>query len=346
MSSYLTSSNLIDAVKREAMLPTNQATFTDDDFLKIANLEMKISVVPAILIYHQEYLVTYSAPITLVANQSNYAIPYRAIGGKFREVFYLDTSGQLRSMTRISPDQVPYYQSSNFQNRFIYFYLQGNDVVLLPPVGENPTGTLVFSYFLRPNELVDESRVSTIQSISVNAMQGTTSYTVDIIPTNLTSFTQKGMSYTGFTPSVQFDVLQTNPGHRTWALDISPISIDSVNKIITFNTSDVSPTSTMLNQEAFTTSSIVAGDYIAIAGESIIPQIPTDMHDVLAQRVAARCLESLGDQAGLQAANARIKEMEFKSGSLIDNRSEGQAIKINNLTGTLRSSKMRKRGWM
>lgn len=333
MSSYLTSSTLIDAIKREAMLPTNQATFTSDDFLKMANLEMRISVVPSLLIYHQEYLVRDSNSITLMANQNNYAIPYRAVGGKFREVFYKDINGQLRSMTRISPDDRPYYQTTNFQNRFIYFFIEGNDVVLMPDVGPNPTGSLIFSYYLRPNDLVDESRVATIKSISINTGLGTTSFTVDNVPSNLDSFTQKGISYTGFTTAVQYDILQTLPGHRTWSLDVTAITVDSVNKIITFNTSDIS-------------SQISQGDYIAIATEAIIPQIPADMHDVLAQRVASRCLEALGDQAGLQAANMRIKEMEFKSGTLVDNRSEGTAIKINNLRGLLRSAKIRKRGWI
>lgn len=330
---YLTSSTLISTIKREAMIPTNQSTFENSDFLAMANQEMRISVVPSILIYHEEYLVRDSDDITLVENQNAYPIPYRAVGGKFREVFYKDTQGQLRSMTRISPDHRPYYQTSNFQNRFVYFYIEGNDIVLMPDVGANPNGSIVFSYYMRPNELVDESRVATITNISVNSVQATTSYTVDNIPSNLDTFMQNGQSFTGFTSSVQYDILQTNPGHRTWNFDIVPITVDTVNKIITFNTSDVS-------------SSIVAGDYIAIAGESIIPQIPADMHDVLAQRVASRCLEALGDQAGLQSANTRLKEMEMKTGTLVDNRSEGQAQKINNMTGLLRTAKIRKRGWL
>lgn len=318
MASYLTSSTLIDEAKRLALIPATQSTFQDSDFLAFANQELRIALLPTIMQYHQEYLVVDSDPISIVANTDNYAIPYRAVGGKFREVFYKDTNGNLRAMTRISPDDRPYYQQSNFQNRFVYFYIQGNDVVLMPEVGENPTGFLVFSYFLRPNELVSEDRVAIIQSISVGA--STTVFTVDAVPENMTS-------------SSVVDLLQTRPGHKTLKFDVTPTAVDSSMSTITLDNDDVP-------------ASLIVGDYIAFAGESIIPQIPSDLHDVLAQRVAARCLQALGDQASLANANTRIGEMEQKTGTLVDNRSEGQAIKLTNLRGTLRSAKIRKRGWL
>ena len=110
---YLTSSSLIATVKREGMIPSSQNTFTDADFLQIANQELRIGLMPSILQYHEEYYVRDSAPIPIVSGVSNYPIPYRAVGGKFREVFYVDSQGQLRSMTRISPDDRPYYQQAN-----------------------------------------------------------------------------------------------------------------------------------------------------------------------------------------------------------------------------------------
>lgn len=329
---YLTSSSLIDTVKREALIPATQSTFTPADFLAFANQEIRISVVPNILLYHEEYFVVDSAAVTIVANQNNYAIPYRAIGGKFREVFYQDTNGNLRSMTRISPDDRPYYQQSNFQTRFVYFYIEGNDVVLMPQVGENPTGSLIFSYFMRPNELVDESRVSTIQSIATDTLAGTTTFTVDQIPSSLTAFIQDGQSVTGFTTSSKLDILQTKPGHKTLAFDVNATNIDSTNMTITFDTDNAEKA--------------VVGDYIAFAGECVIPQIPSDTHDLLAQRVVTRCLAALGDSQGLQNANQKLGEMITNTGSLLDNRSEGQPQKINNLRGLLRSAKIRKRGWM
>ena len=193
MPGYLTSSTLIDTVKREAMIPTSQNTFTETDFLAMANQEMRVGVVPSIMTLHQEYYVRDSAPIPLVANQSNYAIPYRSVGGKFRELFYLDLNNNLMSMTRISPDDRPYYQQTNFQNRFLYFYIQGNEIVLVPNVGPNPVGSIVFSYWLRPNELVDESRVATIQSITTTNQVGVITSITAATPPIVTS-TAHGLS--------------------------------------------------------------------------------------------------------------------------------------------------------
>lgn len=69
-------------------------------------------------------------------------------------------------------------------------------------------------------------------------------------------------------------------------------------------------------------------DIIALPEETSIPQIPIELHSMLAQRVAMRCLESLGDVPGLQAAAAKLADMEAKTGSLIDNRVESSPMKI------------------
>jgi hypothetical protein len=395
---YLTSSTLIDTVKREAMIPTSQSTFTSADFLAIANQEMRVGLVPSIMQYHQEYYVRDSAPILISPNQNNYPIPYRAVGGKFRDAYYLDQNNNLRAMTRIFPDDRPYYQQTNFQNRFLYFFIQGNDIVLMPDVGDNPVGFIVFSFYMRPNELVDQSRVATIKNISITGSQGnitnitatnpsiitsanhglTTGNIINITQTNsdpqingnwaitvidantfsiqatvLTTGTTGLWTFnttaytvdqipTGFSTSTLLDLMQTNPGHKTYSFDQIPLSVDTTNKIITFNTTQTQTTAFPPNVGA----SPVVGDYISFAGECIIPQAPSDLHDLLAQRVVLRCLQALGDTNGMQMAQSKLAEMEKWAGYLIDNRSEGEPVKANNLRGLLRSSKIRKRGWL
>lgn len=395
---YLTSSSLIATIKREGMIPTSQSTFTDADFLNMANQEIRIGLVPSMMQYHQEYYVRDSAPIPLVPYQNNYSIPYRAVGGKFRDVFYLDLNNNLRSMTRIFPDDRPYYQQTNFQNRFLYFFLQGNELVLVPDVGPTPVGSIVFSYYMRPNELVDEGRVATINNISLTDTNGNItnissgspptitsvghglssgniititqsssvpridgSWPVTVtdpdhftINTNVTIGGNAGLwtfstsTYTvdqipsGFTTMSKLDLLQTNPGHQTYSFDQIPLLVDTTNKQIVFNTTQVRTTVFPPNIGKVP----VVGDYIAFAGECIIPQAPADLHDILSQRVVARCLQALGDQAGLAMAMQKLAEMEKNSAMMIDNRSEGEPSKVNNLRGLLRSAKIRKRGWI
>lgn len=316
MSSYYTSNKLIDSVVRRASIPENQATFSDTDFLEFANEEIKIGLVPLIMSMNEEYFV-YPEEVAIAANTSVYQIPYRAIGSKLRDLFYEGTNGDLREMVRIAPEDKALFQSgtSATSSDFLYYYVQGNDVVLVPEVSSSPVGNLIFTYYLRPNELVAEERAAEITAISVG--DTTTTFTVDGIPTNMSA-------------SVQVDIIQQKPGHKTRAFDIYPTSVSSAVKQIVFSNDDL-PTN------------IVVGDYICFSGETIVPQIPTDLHVILAQRVAQRCLESMGDVQGLQSATSKLQEMETKTVPLIDNRVEGSPRKVVNRKGLLRSSKISRR---
>lgn len=316
---YLTSSTFIATVKREAMIPTHQSTFTEADFLAMANQEIRVGLVPSIMQYHEEYFSRDSELVPLVAGQTRYAIPYRAVGGKFREIFLADGVNSLRSMTRISPDDRNIYQGSG------YFYLEGNEVVLSDNAG---VGSIMFTYYMRPNELVNERRVSTITAIVVDPILLTTTYTVDAIPANVVPFVQDGVRISSFSTLSKLDILQTRPGHKTIVFDVLPTLVDTVALTITFNTVNVS-------------SAIVVGDYIAFAGECIIPQVPADLQDVLCQRVVLRCLQALGDKDGFGMAGLKLIEMEKWSATLVDNRAEGTPSKAVNSRGLLRSFKYR-----
>jgi hypothetical protein len=55
-------------------------------------------------------------------------------------------------------------------------------------------------------------------------------------------------------------------------------------------------------------SGTAVGDWVALAGYSPIPQIPYEIHPVLAQRTAARILGILGDSNGMQLLMASAQE--------------------------------------
>jgi len=312
----MTSNELITSIKRRASVPDTQTLFADADFLEIASEELKIGLVPEIMKVHEEYFV-FSEDIALVANTSSYGIPYRAIGGKLRDLFYKDSSGNLSEMTRISPENKAEFQSSSINSNFPAYYLQGNDIILVPDVGATPTGSITTLYYMRPNELVVEDRVAIITAIAVGA--STTTYTVDRVPYS------SGTTY--MTTTDLLDIIQAKSGHKTKDYDVTPTAISTALKTITFTTTDL-PTG------------IVVGDHICFAGECIIPQIPSDLHVILAHRVATQVLDALGDAAGLASAKAKLGEMESKTTMLIDNRVTGDPIKVNNRKGLLGRSKI------
>ena len=308
MSSYLTTDSLIESVKRRASIPESQVTFQDSDFLAFANEEIAIGLLPVIMQFHEEFFV-YDKEIPLVANKSAYSIPSRAVGSKLRSIFYKDSSGNLQEMARIQPEDIMYFRSAGSGNQYNQYYIQNNTVVLAQDVGASPSGSLLMYYYMRPNQLVAESRVSVITAI--DTVTGV--ITVDTVPSV-------------FSSSSTFDLIEANGAHRTKALDLSASNVNSSSGMITFDADDLP-------------SDLEVGDHINLSGESVIPQMPDDLHSVLAQRVAARCLESLGDQAGLQSANAKLTEMELKMGNLIDNRTENNPPKVNNLRGILRQGR-------
>ncbi len=79
------------------------------------------------------------------------------------------------------------------------------------------------------------------------------------------------------------------------------------------------------------------GDHVALAEQCCIPQVPSDLHVYLAQKTAERILESQGDAQGLALAQQKSKEMEFRAGTIIDNRVDESPPKLVNRHGILRS---------
>lgn len=132
------------------------------------------------------------------------------------------------------------------------------------------------------------------------------------------------------TASSYVDILQTKPGHKTLAMSV----------LLGSNT--VSST-TILFDEDDLPDSLIVGDYICSENECIIPQIPPDLHNGLAERTGARILAALGDQQGLQASNEKIKEIENAQGMLLDNRVEGNPKKVFNRGSLLRHGKIGRR---
>lgn len=170
---YMTSDDLIASVKRKISFPVSQNTFTNLDILAFANEEMFLAQVPSVLQYHQEYFVTYEQ-VPLQTNLSRYPIPNRATGMKLRDLFWMDQNGNLFEMTRIDEHDRAFFQRNVGANQAVHkFFVQGNDVILTPGVVDSPTGSLIFVFFLRPNQLVKNDRAATvnnfIQTIKINS---------------------------------------------------------------------------------------------------------------------------------------------------------------------------------
>lgn len=195
----MTSTDLIESVKRDISFPVSQVTFTEEDILEFANEEMMLAQVPSVMQFHEEYFL-YQVDVALEANRSNYQIPDRAIGMKLRDVFFVDQNGNMAEMTRVDQDDRAYYQNSNINNNYIKkFHLQGNDLILIPPIqNSSPNGSLRFIFYLRPNQLVQTTRAAIIQNFCENVTVDNASLTAgDTLTVGSTVFTAVASGPTG-----------------------------------------------------------------------------------------------------------------------------------------------------
>lgn len=302
---FYTSTELIASIKRRCLVPESQTTFSDQDFLDFATEEMNMGIVPTVIQLHQDYYLD-EIIIPLVDGVTQYEIPYRAIGNKLRDISRVDSADNRSIMTRMSiSDQIYAGPTSNSDKPFAYF-ISGNQINLMTTTDNFNGDSLAISYYLRPNALVPNDEVGEVTAIDLN----TGVITLSAIPED-------------FAASLEYDFIQFKSPHRILKYDKTASAVSTILNTITFSPSDI-PTN------------LAVGDRISLATETCIPQIPSDMHVMLAVRVASRILEALGDTEALQSSNQKLAELEVKTATLINDRVEDSPMKIVNRHGTIR----------
>jgi hypothetical protein len=162
-----------------------------------------------------------------------------------------------------------------------------------------------------------EERNTTITASNTVAfsVQATITINCPLVPTEITG-------------GSLIDFLQTEGGHSTYSFDVKVGQNAVSSNSLTFT-------------DAMVPEDFVVGDYICLQYQCIVPQVPTDLHNLLAERTCARILGSLGDQEGLRTANAKIEKLEISQATILDNRVEGSPQKIFNRHSLLRYGKRR-----
>lgn len=199
MSKVLTTNSLVSSALRRAMLPTDQSAFTSRDVRDIINEELGIHVLPMIMRAHEEYSVI-DEDVALVSGTSQYKIPYRAVGNKLREIQFVDSAGALAEMTRIQIEDRPDFQDRYTNTRFMQFYMQDDNVVLTQDNRTN--GSLRMSYYLRPNNLVEDNRAGEISAVSNEFGDITITSFANLVSGTADTITVSGIVFTAQSTSV------------------------------------------------------------------------------------------------------------------------------------------------
>lgn len=261
-----------------AALSSNQAGLVSADFLSFANLVIMV-LTSELLAAREEFLI-YSESIPIPAGASSVRIPYRAVNGELRHLWYEDGTGNRTRLWAQAIEDMENYQTTS-TGAPTGFYIMGNQVVLLPT--PNGTGSLVVAYPFRPSQLVD---ASTTQSITVT---GSMSVTVPNIPIN---FVSGGLfdiiDHTSGNGIVYYDLVGTITGNTiTFPIVIPNVSV---------------------------------GNYIAQAGQSPVPMIPEEGHGLLLETTVMRLEMIRGNAARVKNSGQIIADARKAWDMLLMNR--------------------------
>jgi len=225
-----------------------------------------------------------------------FEIPARAMGLKLKDVTVVDSNNNERSLSRYNVEDVHdvYPDIAQYPNTYS-FYLKNNKVCIIG----TPTGfvTLKLYFFKRPNSLVLPSSCGQITAIATSS----NSITVSSLPST-------------FIVGTTVDIVKQNSGNETLFED--------------YVISSVSGTTVTFTGTLSSAAGLAIGDYMCLSEQAPVIQIPRDLYSLLAQAVAVKIAEAMGDYNGLQATKARFKEMQASVLNLITPRVEGEPLKV------------------
>lgn len=294
----------IASVKRRASVPTNQNLFLDSDFVKILSDGLIDTVLPMIMSVREDYFLTYQD--TLVgAGVSSLNIPVRAVGGKLKDVVFVDpsTGNATEDLPRLSYADISLYQPADYI-KMRGFYVEGDKVKFFPPdIAEGKTVRLY--YFRRPSRLVEVSATGKVVAINTTTKE----VQLNNVPTT-------------WTTSTELDVIEGVPPFKSLADDVNVTLIAGF--VLTFLTL---PTG------------LAVGDYIAEAMESPIPQIPFEAFGYLDQLGAVKVIEAVGTTEEVQKHAAMAQALEKKLFTMLTPRVDNAPQKIVSRNGLFRSAR-------
>jgi len=140
-----------------------------------------------------------------------------------------------------------------------------------------------------------------------------------------------------FTSNLSYDLVGFRSPNKIKAYDLTAKEVNTGTKTMKF----------VLSELTEVADDLIVGDYVCEAEQSPVPNIPTEMHPVLAQLAAVHVLEAMGDTEGLNNAQRRLDKMNSSVMSLVDDRVELAPKKIKPRNGTIsetRNTSRRRRG--
>lgn len=178
------------------------------------------------------------------------------------------------------------------------YYIRDNKLIFLT----TPTDTIRVHYARRPSHLIETSACGKVTAVSGADI------TLDAVPST-------------YTTSLTYDVVSPSAPRTMRATDATITTIDGTT--VTFSSAP---------------SGIAVGDYVCLAGQSPIIDIPYDLIPVLTLRTVVTILDGLGDDQAMKRAQAKLMEAEANTAKLLEPRVEKTLHKVINHNSILRTT--------
>lgn len=262
-----TSDDLLTRVRARALLPDTDGRLANSDILAMADDVILSTLSRAIVNADDGRWVKTHADIPIVSGEARYRIPSRALGSALYDVLIVDRAGNERSSAYIDPAEGWRYSRGSRGAGVAPFdhTIEGDLLTLLPEPRQDGL-TLRLKYRRRPSRLVPVASCAAIASAGGS-----------FIATAAPAPARFGASNT-------LDIVQGRPNADALGDDL--------------DASTIAGTSITLSGPVPTDAR--AGDYVCLAGETCVPQVPDVAWPALVAFTAVEVLIAVGDREGAQ----------------------------------------------
>lgn len=211
-------------------------------------------------------------------------VPVRAVGAALRSVEWVRSDGTRKPLNRIEPERAGGYPLTSSEP-FGYRFL-ANNLIMVPYA----PGTLILSYQQRPGQLVLPTSCGLATGVSGSDINAT-----GLFPDTMVAGTL--VDLVSATPN--FDLIGAD-------LEIASVSLGTVTLV------DPVP------------AAFAVGDYVCLATETPIPQLPLEVQDLLAQASALAIAHATGSTR-TATIEAELKTLREQVTMILTPRSDGSA---------------------
>lgn len=296
-----TSDAAIAKIEAGAAVPASNDSVTSAEMLGFLDEEHLQHIVPWLRKWRGENHGVRRVDVALVADQAEYRIPARAVGASVRMVTWINADGrESEPLTELTPEERPEYIEGRgyfWPTRYAYS-VEGTQLMLCPtPAAAD--GSLRIRYVARPS-----SHVLVANAMLITSVAGGTS--------------MNGTPPGTWTSTDLFDVIEGSGNFDLLALD---------------RAGTIAPTKVEL---AVSLTEAAKGDYVALAGQTPVIQLPTELHPILIALGTARVLEAIGDPRWERKHDRALETLE-RARYAIQPRNESRSRKTINSGSSLRS---------